>query len=119
MRSAVASRQRAGAVPRAHQSAAQHKAKVCCSNVHRTQEARRLPTAVQLRTTGTAQHSAAQRTQHPDRPRCLPRKKGGSPTALLLCTMGVRSQGALRSSVTRKSTGMSLAVGICMQRRQC
>lgn len=27
--------------------------------------------------------------------------------------MGVRSQGALRSSMTRKSMGMSLAVGIC------
>lgn len=41
-----------------------------------------------------------------------PRKKGGSPTALDECASGVRWQGASFSSVTRKSTGMSLAVGI-------
>ena len=39
-------------------------------------------------------------------------KKGGSPTALEEWTMGVRWQGESRSSETRKSIGMSFAVGI-------
>ena len=41
-----------------------------------------------------------------------PRNSGGSPTALLLCTSGVWAHGASRSSVTRRSSGMSLTVGI-------
>ena len=50
-----------------------------------------------------------------------PRNSGGSPTALEECAWGVRLQGASRSSVTRRSSGMSLAVGIlyvpaCKQR---
>ena len=41
-----------------------------------------------------------------------PRKSGGSPTALEECACGVRLQGASASSVTRRSSGMSFAVGI-------
>ncbi len=41
-----------------------------------------------------------------------PRNSGGSPTALEECAWGVRLQGASRSSVTRRSSGMSFAVGI-------
>ena len=41
-----------------------------------------------------------------------PRNSGGSPTALEECAWGVRLQGASASSVTRRSSGMSLAVGI-------
>lgn len=41
-----------------------------------------------------------------------PRKSGGSPTAFEECTCGVRRHGASRSSVTRRSSGMSFAVGI-------
>ena len=41
-----------------------------------------------------------------------PRKSGGSPTALEECACGVRLQGASASSVTRRFSGMSFAVGI-------
>lgn len=41
-----------------------------------------------------------------------PRKRGGSPTAFEECTRGVRLQGAFSKRVTRKSIGMSFAVGI-------
>ena len=57
--------------------------------------------------------------KHPERGHALsakkteaPRNRGGSPTALLLCTSGVRAQGASRSRVTRRSRGMSFTVGI-------
>ena len=41
-----------------------------------------------------------------------PRNSGGSPTALEECARGVRMHGASRSRVTRRSNGMSLALGI-------
>lgn len=41
-----------------------------------------------------------------------PRKKGGSPMALLEWARGVRKLGASLNSATRKSTGMLLVAGI-------